>query len=204
METVQEFVVLVDEQDRQIGIQAKQDVHSHNTPLHRAFSLFLFNPENRLLLQQRARIKKTWPLVWSNSCCGHPEPGESYEHAVIRRARFELGINVQKLHKISDYRYCFSKNGIVENEICPIFSGYYDGDVQPNQEEVESVKWIDWEAWVDETRRFPHRYSPWCIEETGIMASMDSFWSLGKIKQIGENPHRSRQCQRMLGAFYFL
>lgn len=172
MKNDQEYVVLVDKHDREIGIRAKLDVHTDETPLHRAFSLFLFDSDNRLLLQQRAGIKKTWPLVWSNSCCGHPMPDESYQEAVIRRTRFELGIDVRQVYKISNYQYCFSKDGIVENEICPIFIGSYNGDVRPNPEEVESIRWIAWKNWVLETRRFPHRYSPWCVEETKIMDSM--------------------------------
>ncbi len=167
-----EFVVLVDEKDRQIGIENKKDVHSSNTPLHRAFSLFLFTKGRRLLLQQRAGSKKTWPLVWSNSCCGHPMPDEPYENAVIRRTDFELGIPLSLVIKISDYRYCFSKEGIMENEICPIFAGFYDGDIKPNPDEIESVKWIAWEDWLFETRQFPDHYSPWCIEETQIMAEI--------------------------------
>ncbi len=175
MDATKEFVVLVDAQDRQIGVEKKKDVHSSNTPLHRAFSLFLFTHDNRLLLQQRAGSKKTWPLVWSNSCCGHPMPGESYEQAVIRRTRFELGITLSHVEKIADYQYCFSKDNVMENEICPIFTGFYDGVVLPNRKEVESVVWIDWESWLSETRQFPERYSPWCIEETQIIASDKRF-----------------------------
>lgn len=175
MENFEEYVVLVDEEDQEIGIEKKLTVHTSRTPLHRAFSLFLFKNKKELLLQQRAEAKKTWPLVWSNSCCGHPLPEESYESAVIRRARFELGVQLTSVIKISDYRYCFSKDGVMENEICPIFAGFYDGRVMPNQEEVQNVRWIQWDDWLEETSKYPDRYSPWCIEETGILASDQYF-----------------------------
>jgi len=171
----EEYVVLVDENDQAIGMEQKKAVHTDKTPLHRGFSLFLFNADNELLLQQRAGGKKTWPLVWSNSCCGHPFPDESYENAVIRRTQFELGIRLEKVVKISDYQYCFSKKGVMENEICPIFIGFYDGDVIFNPEEVEAIKWIQWQLWLEETDQNPARYSPWCVEETRIIAAHLNF-----------------------------
>lgn len=167
----EEYVVLVDEKDREIGIEKKSRVHSSDTPLHRAFSLFLFSASKNLLLQQRSAGKKAWPLVWSNSCCGHPLPGESYEDSVIRRTRFELGIEPVTVKKVSDYRYCFSKDGIMENEICPIYMAYCSGSVTPNPDEIHAVQWIGWKRWLEETLCRPHLYSPWCVEETLILAS---------------------------------
>jgi isopentenyl-diphosphate delta-isomerase len=175
VEADEEFVVLVDETDREIGIEKKARVHSSLTPLHRAFSLFLFNSTKELLLQQRSKTKKTWPGTWSNSCCGHPLPDESYEKAVLRRARFELGIELKTVTKIFDYQYCFSKDGIMENEICPVFIGLYDGTVQPRPDEVQAVQWINWEIWVEETVQHPDLYSPWCVEETELLASNKNF-----------------------------
>ncbi len=171
MITEKEYVVLVDEDDREIGRAPKSRVHCSVTPLHRAFSLFLFRDGSELLLQQRAGSKNAWPLVWSNSCCGHPLPGESYEDAVVRRALFELGIHLEKVRKISDYRYCFSKDGVMENEICPIFAGRHDGNsLHPNPDEIQDLRWIPWNEWIIETRLRPDRYSPWCVEETLIIA----------------------------------
>jgi isopentenyl-diphosphate Delta-isomerase len=175
MQNCEEYVVLVDKTDKEIGIAKKLLVHTEKTPLHRAFSLFLFKNKRELLLQQRAEVKKTWPLVWSNSCCGHPMPAETYESAVIRRTRDELGVVLRAVEKISDYQYCFSKDGVMENEICPIFAGFYDGKIIPNQQEVESAKWIQWDDWLEETIKYPDRYSPWCVEETKILASNHYF-----------------------------
>jgi isopentenyl-diphosphate Delta-isomerase len=175
MKNHEEYVVLVDEEDREIGIEKKHRVHRKKTPLHRAFSLFLFTTKKQLLLQQRAGKKKTWPLVWSNSCCGHPMPEETYEDAVIRRTRFELGIKLDRVIKISNYRYCFSRDGIMENEVCPIFAGFYDGRVTLNPQEVATIKWIKWGDWLKETIQHPGRYSPWCVEETKIIAADENF-----------------------------
>lgn len=172
-----EYVVLVDENDRQTGIIPKNKVHHDKTPLHRAFSLFLFNPSRQLLLQQRAGSKKTWPLVWSNSCCGHPMPGEPYKNAVKRRTLFELGIPLTRVIKVSDYRYCFSREGVMENEICPVFAAFHDGIAAPNPDEVEEIKWMDWDAWVEEITYRPDQYSPWCVEETLIMAQKPAWKS---------------------------
>lgn len=172
MITEKEYVVLVDEADREIGKAPKARVHCSVTPLHRAFSLFLFRKGPDLLIQQRAGSKKAWPLVWSNSCCGHPLPGESYEDAVIRRTRFELGIHLDQVWKISDYRYCFSRDGVMENEICPIYASLYDGTgLNPDPDEIQALRWIPWEEWMIETRLRPDHYSPWCVEETRILAN---------------------------------
>lgn len=178
MKSPDECVVIVDENDNPIGIEPKESVHASRTPLHRAFSLFLFNPAGELLLQQRSPWKKAWPLTWSNSCCGHPMPEESYTDAVIRRALYELGVKLTTVNKIADYRYCFSKDGIMENEICPIFSANYSGDITPHPGEVQAVRWIAWNDWLQETTACPACYSPWCIEETALLASSRQFHEL--------------------------
>ena len=103
MHTEEEHVVLVDENNVVLGTTPKATVHTDNTPLHRGFSVFLFNDKNELLLQQRSHLKKTWPLAWSNSCCGHPALNESNEDAVKRRVQFELGIVLDTVEVYSPY-----------------------------------------------------------------------------------------------------
>jgi len=143
-----ELVVLVDNEDREIGTALKAEVHTDKTPLHRAFSLFIFNKNGQVLVTQRALSKKTWPGIWSNSCCGHPVPGESYEAAIVRRVEQELGCRVQDIERVSDYRYRFEYLGIVENEICPVYRGVGAGIIRPNREEVNDWKWMDWNEWM--------------------------------------------------------
>lgn len=163
------LVVLVDEHDREIGTMAKGLVHTHNTPLHRGLSVFVFDDDDDVIVQQRALHKKTWPGVWSNSCCGHPLPGETYEQAAIRKVREELGIEVKNLEKVADYRYRFERDGVVEHEICPIFAAFANGEVKTDPLEVHDWKWIAWEEWLrllDEDKLGSDgEWSEWCKEE---------------------------------------
>src|SRR5690348_960066 len=119
---MQELVVLVNDNNEEIGTMPKTKAHHAQTPLHRAFSVYVFNKNGKILLTQRALKKKVFPGVWTNTCCGHPGPGESMENAIKRRLQFELGLLPKKIKVIlPDYRYRAEMNGIVENEICPVF-----------------------------------------------------------------------------------
>lgn len=170
MNPMSELVVLVDEQNNVIGTAPKETVHTTDTPLHRAFSLFLFNSKKQVLLTKRAENKKTFPGVWTNAVCGHPGPDESNVSAAKRRMNDELGIQGSDLKEVAPYRYRFAdKNGIVENEICPILVGYTDENPKPNPDEVSDWKWMDWHAFLGETKKNPGPYSPWCIAEAHIL-----------------------------------
>lgn len=165
-----ELVILVDEQNKPIGTAPKDTVHTTNTPLHRAFSLFIFNSKKQLLLTKRAERKKTFPGVWTNTVCGHLAPEESAVDAAKRRLNDELGITGVEVKEAAPYRYRFAdKNGIVENEICPILVGYFDGDPVPLASEVDDWKWIDWSEFLEEIQTNPDMYSPWSREEARIL-----------------------------------
>src|SRR5688500_14251219 len=113
----EERIVLVDENNREIGVAPKLASHHAQTPLHRAFSCFVFNGRGEFLLTQRSLSKKVFPGIWTNSCCGHPAPGETTEDAVRRRLFDELGMTPQRLELVlPDFRYRAEMNGIVENE----------------------------------------------------------------------------------------
>lgn len=166
----QELVVLVNGKDEVLGTAPKATVHAGDTPLHRAFSVFLFRRNGDLLLQQRARSKKTWPLVWSNSCCGHPGPDEDVVTAARRRLKDELGISTADVvMMLPGYRYRAEKDGIVENELCPVMAARSDDPVVPNPDEVETIEWAPWNEFVARTVQDPSRYSPWCNEETALL-----------------------------------
>lgn len=175
--STEELVVLVDDEDRPTGVAPKASVHTAETPLHRAFSVFLFDRAGRLLTQQRAGSKKTWPLVWANSCCGHPLPGESRESALRRRLRDELGITqVNELFEaVPEFRYRAEKDGVVENEICPVWVGAMDTEPTPNPEEVEAVRWVPWDTFVAICETNPDAYAPWTVAETAALKAKPAF-----------------------------
>lgn len=146
-----------------------------NPPLHRGFSLFLFNRRGEVLLQQRSHRKKTWPLVWSNSCCGHPELGESNAVAARRRLGEELGMSAGSIEEISPYRYECSRDGVMENEICSILVGFSEDEPRLNPDEVEAVAWMPWQDFLREMKTRPDHYSFWCIEEAAILEAHPRF-----------------------------
>jgi len=178
-EADEELIVYCDESGTPAGTAPKLAAHNANTKLHLAFSVFLFNDKGELLLQQRALAKKTWPGVWSNSCCGHLMPGETVEAAARRRLKYELGLTVGELHMIlPDFRYRAEKDGVVENEVCPVMVGTCLTEPQPNPDEVNDVKWVDWERFVVEVADPANGYSPWAIEEVELLQKEPKFREL--------------------------
>lgn len=171
-----ELVVLIDEQNNVLGIKPKDEVHTAHTPLHRGFSLFLFNTKNELLVTKRALTKKTFPGVWTNTVCGHPAPDETAVDAAKRRLNHELGImnyDIKDITEISLYRYQFADaNGIVENEVCPILVAHSDKDPKPNTDEVEEWKWMPWSNFLVKSANSAQEFSPWCKEEAKILEKL--------------------------------
>ncbi len=171
-----ELIVLLDEKTLQpIGDAPKLASHHATTPLHLAFSVWVFNDKGELLLTKRASSKKVWPGVWTNSFCGHPLPGETISDAIFRRARFELGIigleNIEE--KLPDYRYVTPPYiGIIENEFCPVFFASLpkEGLIKPNPTEVDSFQFVK----VDDLRQMidaePGQYSYWFKDQFIILA----------------------------------
>lgn len=169
MQTTEEHVVLVDDQNNVLGTAPKATVHTADTPLHRGFSAFLFNADGLLLLQQRSHKKKTWPLMWSNSVCGHPALDERNEDAARRRAQDELGLELASIKEVAPYRYQATREGVMEHEICPILVGTVTHEPVPNPDEVEAVRWVAWEDFLADMRAHPETYSVWCREEAEIL-----------------------------------
>lgn len=177
-----EHVVLVDEGDQVIGTASKAEVHTQETPLHRAFSVFLFHTETKqLLLQQRALTKHTWPGIWSNSCCGHPELGEDRIIAARRRLEFELGIShLDVLEYTTPYRYCFERDGVVENEICPVYIALSSDNPKPHPDEVEATRWVTWEEFMEQAFADENTFSEWCREEAQLIEQTEIFQNIVK------------------------
>lgn len=156
-----EQLILVDELDREIGFKAKTDCHLGKGTLHRAFSIFVFNRNNELLLQQRSPSKMLWPDFWSNTCCSHPRRGESMDLAVSRRLQQELGFNcpLEFLYKFK-YRAEFGAIG-AEHEYCWVYFGRYDGRVDVNVNEIAAWRYVGVEALERELAAAPDTFTPW-------------------------------------------
>ena len=158
-----EQVVLLDESGEAIGTADKVAVHSTDTPLHLAFSCHVYNEAGQVLVTRRALSKLTWPGVWTNSFCGHPAPGETFEDAISRRALDELGMTVGDVSLIlPDFRYrAVDASGIVENEVCPVYRAVATSDVNPNPAEVSEFAWVSPEALATAATAAPYAFSPW-------------------------------------------
>lgn len=142
-----QLIYYVDENDVPTGeVAEKLEAHNLETRLHAAFSCYVFNKKGQFLVTRRSSDKKVWPSLWTNSCCGHPEPQESREEAVKRRLHFELGIKADKIVKvIGEYIYKTPEyKGIIEHEYCPIFIAITDDEPNVNSGEVGDYKWVDW------------------------------------------------------------
>lgn len=167
-----ELVVLLDEDGRATGTADKATVHHEQTPLHLAFSAYVFDPRGRFLLTRRALGKRTWPGVWTNSCCGHPGPDEDMVSTVRRRLTDELGLVADKIDLVLPrFRYrAVMPDGIVENEMCPVYRVTVSGEPAPDPEEVMAYEWVPWPPKDREL-------SPWATEQ------------LGELVEIGPDPH---------------
>ena len=163
MHSTEDDVVLVDQDGSSIGSMPKAAVHSTTTPLHLAFSCLIFRDDDDVLVTRRSLSKKTWPGVWTGSCCGHPRPGEAMEAAIERRVAFELGCGITDLMCVDPaFRYrAVSAEGYVENEICPVYTARVSGTPTPNPDEVMDLRWARWSDLKLVATTTPFLLSPW-------------------------------------------
>ncbi|MFV1958118.1 MAG: isopentenyl-diphosphate Delta-isomerase [Planctomycetota bacterium] len=156
-----EPLILVDAENHVLGHESKVACHEGEGILHRAFSVFLFDGEGRVLLQQRAAGKPLWPLHWSNSVCSHPRRGETEEVATARRVREELGVEAD-LEYLFRFRYHarYGDRGS-ERELCSVYLGRPRGEVKPNETEIADWKWIDVDELTRALEEDPDAYTPW-------------------------------------------
>ena len=174
-------VVLLDDRLQPIGQLAKSQVHHAATPLHLAFSCYIFDGSGAVLMTRRAVTKRTWPGVWTNTCCGHPLPGEASADAVARRLREELGLRlVRSAVVLPDFRYrAVAADGLVENEFCPVLVGTVDGEPRLDPSEVLEYQWVPWPDVVTLAETAPWAISPWsALQIPQLSALTRRPWSL--------------------------
>lgn len=167
-----EHVVLLDEDGHATGIAPKATVHHAETPLHLAFSVYVFH-EDRLLVSRRARDKATFPGVWTNSACGHPAPDEPLADAVHRRVRQELGLALEDLRLVlPDFRYTAEMDGVRENEMCPVWTARAGGIPDPDPQEVDDLRWEDWGTFSAEVLTGARSVSTWCRAQVPALVAL--------------------------------
>ncbi len=161
----EEFVVLCDEHGLPTSTAEKWSSHHANTPLHLAFSCYVFDAAGAFLATRRALTKKVWPGVWTNSVCGHPAPGEIYADAIARRVEYEMGMRIRDLEVVlPEHIYRAPPfQGIVEYEFCPVFVARDASVPHPNAIEVGACVWTDWDEFVRHAEEDKDDvYSWWC------------------------------------------
>ena len=156
-----EELILVDREDRVTGFLSKADCHDGDGVLHRAFSVFLFDTEGRLLIQQRAAGKRLWPGYWSNSCCSHPRRGEALDVAAARRLNDELNVRAE-LEFV--YRFIYrARYGVQgsEHELCHVFLGRLSDEPRPNLSEIATLRRVRSAELDEELNTAPETFTPW-------------------------------------------
>lgn len=169
-------VVLLDESGAAIGTANKERAHTESTPLHLAFSCHISNSAGELLVTRRALGKRSWPGVWTNAFCGHPQPNELLTDALVRHGESELGLSLDPVEnhvvlELPDFRYrAVDPSGIVENEVCPVYRAVTDETPRPNPLEVVEIAWVQPSALAQSIGLTPWAFSPWLVLQVQSMS----------------------------------
>lgn len=167
-----EHVVLVDSNDKKVGLMEKLAAHRGRGTLHRAVSVLLYRKKHdkiEVLLQQRSKNKPLWPLFWSNTVCTHPRDGEAPVDCAVRRLQEEMEISIRS----SDIQFLFTllyqaryNDDLSEHELDHVFVGAWDGDYQTNTDEANDATWMAWEVVKEDVQKNPQNYTPWFLKLT--------------------------------------
>lgn len=161
---MEEKVVLVNENNEVLGLMPKMEAHEKGL-LHRAISILLYNSKGEMLIQQRAKTKYHWPLIWSNAVCSHPRENEDFQDAAQRRLKEELNITCS-LKEV--YRFIYKakdeQTGLIEHEYDVVYEGQFDGEIPFNPNEIESIRWIALDSLSQDIEDQPEIYSFWFKE----------------------------------------
>ena len=155
-------LILVDEHDRVTGHAEKLLVHQGQPQLHRAFSVVIFNSQGQMLLQLRSVKKYHFGGLWSNACCGHPTRSLPIQPAAEQRLHEEFGFRVPLRERFSFiYQARDPVSGLSEHELDRVYSGRFDGQPQPNPDEIDQFRWLDLDQLLQDVASHPQRYTPW-------------------------------------------
>lgn len=157
---MEEMVVLVNEKDEVTGLMEKMQAHE-NGLLHRAFSVFLFNDKGEMLLQKRASNKYHSPNQWTNAVCSHPREDETYHEGAVRRLKEELGIETPITEKFSFIYKANVGDQLWEHELDHVFTGKYNGNFKPDENEVSEVRYLDMDNLLKEMESHPENFTEW-------------------------------------------
>ncbi len=161
---MEEKVVLVNENNEVLGLMPKMEAHEKGL-LHRAISILLYNSKGEMLIQQRAKTKYHWPLIWSNAVCSHPRENEDFQDAAQRRLKEELNITCS-LKEV--YRFIYKakdeQTGLIEHEYDVVYEGQFDGEIPFNPNEIESIRWIALDSLSQDIEDQSELYSFWFKE----------------------------------------
>lgn len=153
-------VVIVDGNDLPIGVMDKTEAHKKGI-LHRAFSVFIFNNKQEILLHQRADNKYHGAGLWTNACCSHPQLNENVKESAIERLHYEMGLQCDVKNAFSFIYHTSVENGLIEHEYDHIFVGYTNAEPAPNPSEVKAFKWSHPRAVISDMQLNPHHYTYW-------------------------------------------
>ncbi len=178
-----DHVVLLDDLGRPSGTLSRGQVHHRATPLHLAFSCYVVRSDGAVLLTQRSTDKVTWPGVWTNACCGHPRLGETLQEAIQRRARDELGLELESIRfLLPDFAYrAQMDDDTVEHELCPVAIAVARGAVLADPGEVADFEWTTWGDLVGRAEADPASLSPWCVEQIRLIEDRWSVATVGSV-----------------------
>ena len=152
-------VILVDEKDNEVGVGEKLKVHQEGK-LHRAFSIFIFNSKNEMLLQKRAKTKYHSPALWTNACCSHPRPKKDLKSEAKRRLKEEMGIDCE-LKEVFSFIYKVNLGNLTEHEFDHVFVGKFDGNPMPDNKEADDWKWVNINELRQDVKENPEKYTFW-------------------------------------------
>jgi len=155
-----DMIILVDRNDREIGYEEKMKPHFEGR-LHRAFSVFVFNSDGKMLLQKRAKSKYHSGGLWTNTCCSHPRKGEKTDGAAHRRLSEEMGFDCPLEERFTFIYKAKLDRGLTEHEFDHVFTGTYDGEVKPNPEEADGYDWVSIADLKDGMKKNPQNYTVW-------------------------------------------